>query len=142
VVSDTDEAPTPLFAFVTDLSVTISNNATPLKAIGTLGAFEVNVGQFTVSGSMTAYFSSIDAIAAIRNNSDITFDVAIAAKNKGILLDMPLVTLGDGRANVEQDSPITLPLTLEAASGEPIGTAFDHTCLMCFFPYLPDAAET
>lgn len=141
-VSSSNAAPTPLFGFLTDLTLNISNNASPLKTIGRLGAFEVNVGQFTVGGSITAYFSDIAAIASIRNNADITLDMAIAAKNKGIVLDMPLLTLGDGRAAVEQDQPITLPLSLEAASGEPITSGLDHTLLICFFDYLPLAAET
>lgn len=140
-VSSSNAAPVPLFAFCTDMTVNVSNNASPLKAIGTLGSFEVSVGQFTVGGSLTAYFSSVDAIASIRSNADITLDMCIAAKNKAIVLDMPLLTLGDGRANVEQDASITIPLSMEAASGEPIATGLDYTLMLVFFPYTPLAAE-
>jgi hypothetical protein len=49
---------------------------------------------------------------------------------------MPLLSLGDGRLNVEQDQPITLPLDTNAAESK-----FGHTLLYQSFPYLPTAAE-
>ena len=67
--------PTPMFAFVTDLSVSLSNNASPLKAVGVLGAFDVAVGTFAVSGKLTAYFANVAGLQAIRNNLDVTLDM-------------------------------------------------------------------
>lgn len=141
IYSATDANPTALFGFAPDFSITITNNLTPLKAIGTLGAFEVSAGTFQVSGDITAYFSNVDAVSAVRNNPDVTFESIIVKENAGLAIDLPLVTLGDGRANIEQDAPITLPLTQDAASGSKIDSGFDHTIMMVFFDYLPTAAN-
>lgn len=140
-VSSTDESVTALFAFITEATITINNNLSANKAVGTLGAFDITAGTFTVSGSLTAYFSNVTAIQAVRNNSDITIDMAMVKNNQGIVIDLPLIALGDGRLNVEQDQPITIPLSLDAATAEDINSSLNHTALLTFFAYLPTSAD-
>lgn len=125
-----------LFAYATELTITLSNNLTPNKAVGVLGAFDVSAGTFEVGGSITAYFASIEAVQAVRNNEDITLDMILVKANKGIVWDIPLMSLGNGRLNVEQDQPITLPLDQTAAE-----SSFGHTLLFQYFPYLPTIAN-
>jgi hypothetical protein len=133
--------PSALFAFLTEFSVQINNNVSPNKAISVLGAFDVTAGQFNVEGSMEAYFANVTAVASIRNNDDITLDFAMvkgaSGSKAGVLVDVPLITLGDGRLDVEQDEPITLPLNIPAGAD----AVFNHTLLMCFFDHLPNAAD-
>ncbi len=139
-------APSPLFTYVTELTLNVNNNASPNKAVGVLGAFDVTLGNFETSGAITAYFADIASVVAVRNNADVTLDVAIVkdfgsgaiARKAGIVLDVPLIALGDGRANVTQDEAITLPLDTQAAEYENFG----HTLLMVEFFYLPDTADT
>lgn len=140
VVDAASEAPTALFGFLTELKLSINNNVSPDKAIGVLGAFDVSVGDFEVGGEVTAYFSDVAAIAAVRANSDITLDIILARANTGIVIDLPLVALGDGRLNIEKDKAVTLPLSLEAATGAKVLSTMDHTLLMQWFDYLPTAA--
>lgn len=141
-----DSNPTALFAFLTEFNVVINNNVSPNKAISVLGAFDQTAGQFNVDGTATAYFSTIEAVQAVRNNSDVTLDFAVVQPRivdsvtitSGVLTDIPLIALGDGRLNVELDQPITLPLNLPAAADR----NFNHTLLMMFFDFLPSAADT
>jgi len=141
IVSDTDENPTPLFAFAEEMTITVNNNVSPDKAIGVLGGFDASHGNFVVTGSLTAYFVDVPSIAAIRDNSDVTLDMHLVKENAGITVDIPLMSLGDGRLDVAQNEAIRIPLSQEAAIGTGAISGFDHTLLMCFWDYLPDAAE-
>lgn len=126
---------TPLYAFLSEATLTINNNLSPNKAVTVLGAFDISAGSFDVGGNVTAYFGSVDAVQAVRNNSDVTLDFAITKANAGLLWDIPLLSLGEGRLNIEANQPITLPLSMTGAESD-----FGYTLLMMFFPYLPDAA--
>ena len=131
-ISATDSSPAPLFAFATELSLSLNNNVTPNKAVAVLGAFDTSSGTFEVGGKLTAYFADIAAVQAVRNNADITLDIIMVKNNKGLLFDIPLLSLGDGRLNVEQDKPIMVPLENMAAESK-----FGHTLLFQSFAYLP-----
>ena len=143
-------APQSLFAFLTEMTLNVNNNVTPSKAVGVLGAFDVTAGTFALSGSVTAYFSDIAAVQAVRNNADVTLDFAMVRSSpvegapqnyKGLVVDIPLITLGDGRLNVELDSPITLPLSLDAAEAGDAAVGSDRTAVITFFDRLPMAAD-
>ena len=136
----------PLFAYVTEITLNITNNGAPNKAVGTLGAFDISVGTFELSGNITAYFADVAATQAVRNNADVTLDIALVkdfgtgteARKAGILIDIPLIALGDGRLNVAQNEAITLPLQTDAAEYTPFG----HTIILHEFNYLPNAADS
>ena len=131
---DTD---TTLATYIEEIEITINNNAYRKTAIGTLGAFDVGVGDFTVSGSVKAYFDSHTATDAIRNNTDVSLDFAVVQANAGWLFDLPLVVLGDGRKDVQKDEAVRLNLSQEAVAH----ATLDHTLLVQSFAYLPDLAE-
>jgi hypothetical protein len=135
-VSTTSSFPTALFAYLTELTIDLSNNVTPLKAIANLGAIGLNLGMFEVGGSATAYFETVAAIQAVRNNTSVTIDWVITKNNAGWALDIPLTTLGDGRANIELNQPVTLPLNVQAAKDSTLG----YTMSMTEFKYLPTVA--
>jgi hypothetical protein len=134
-VSDTNAAPDPLFAFATDLSLSVKNGVSANKALGVLGAMDTSAGDFEVGGEITAYFASVQAVQAVRNNADITLDIIAVKDNAGLLFDIPLLSLGNGRLNVEKDQAITLPLETSAFESK-----FGHTLLVQSFDYLPTLA--
>lgn len=122
---------TPLFAFVTEASITINNNVTPSKAVGHLGAIDANAGIFEVGGSITAYFADTLASAAVRNSSDVTLDYVFEKDGKGMVIDLPFMTLGNGRLDVTAGQAIMIPLDPLAAQSD-----YGHTLLVCLFDNL------
>lgn len=141
-VSDTDEAPAPLFAFVRDFDMSINNNLQRLNALGVLGAFEINAGSFSVTGNFNGYFQNVAALDAVRANTSLTMLGAIVHGNSGFAFDMPLLTASNGRAVVEQDQSIMMPIAFRAHSGAEVLATLDHTVKFCFFRYLPTLAQT
>ncbi len=136
VINATNGNPVPLFGFVNEMTLTIGNGITMNKALGVLGAIGQSAGNFAVGGSMTAYFSTVAAVQAVRNNADVTLDLISVKKNTGMVWDIPLLTLGGGRVNVEQDQPVMIPLDSNAAE-----SSFGHTLLFNHFAYLPNLAQ-
>jgi hypothetical protein len=126
---------TPLFAYITEGTATISNNVTVDKAVGVFGGFDVTLGDFEVGGSVTAYFADVEAVRAIRTNADVTLDFIFAHLNGAIIYDIPLLTLGGGRLNVEKGRPVTIPLDTQAAQ-----SVAGYTLGMCFMNYVPNIA--
>lgn len=141
VFDPTVSNPAALMAFIRELTLTVSNNVSPNKAVGVLGAFEVTAGTFEVSATLQAYFADVQALQAVRGNSDVTLEVHLVKSNSGISIDVPLASLGDGRPTVEQDEPIIVPLSLQAATGAKLTTALDHTLMIMFHDFLPAAAD-
>lgn len=128
----TNVHPNSLFGFVLDGTIEINNNVVPAKAVGTLGAFDLNVGNFEVGGELNVYFSTILATRAVRNNADVGLNMIIAKDNAGQVYDVPLMAPGGGRVEVEQDEPIMIPL--ETSGAENIN---GYTMSVSYFAYLP-----
>jgi hypothetical protein len=139
--SANSSAPVPLFALINSMTFSVDNKLSENKAMGHVGAVEVTEGTFTVGGTLSAYFATVEATQAIRDNADVTFDFAMVQDNRGIVVDFPMIALGNGRLSVEQDKSIRIPLDSQAATGAKYDAAFDHTLCMTFFDYLPDAAS-
>lgn len=135
LLDGTTLAPTGLFAFASDATFTINNNATVAEAIGVFGGFDIVVGNFVVGGAVTAYFTTVDSIRAIRNNSDVGFNAILAQDSKGLVYDIPLLGVGGGRLTVEKDAAITVPLENFGAEN-PNGYTMSYTS----FDYLPAVA--
>lgn len=137
----TAEAPEELFGYVSDFSLTINNTLSSLTRIGQDTAFGVTAGTFAVDASVEAFFTSVEAVRAVRENRDVTVDMILVRENAGIVFDMPLTSLSGGQAGLTLNEPIMLPLDSGAASGSKISPDLNHTLLLMFFDVLPNWAE-
>jgi hypothetical protein len=135
VINPANSNPLKLFGYLSAANLTINNNVSAVKGIGKLGGIGINVGTFDVSGTATAYFTSVAANIAITNNDDVDCHFVIAKHNAGSVFDISLLQLGGGDIKIEANKPITVPLTTDAAQGEH-GSTLTHTV----FPYLPTVA--
>jgi hypothetical protein len=133
-------SPTPLYGFLSEASVSINNNISPNKAISVLGAFAFSLGTFAVDLTFQAYFAGVEAVKAIRNNENITYDYIIAQDNTARVFDIPLGALGDGRLTIAANEAIVLPLSMDAGRAKEIDPDLDYTAGMVFFDYVPDLA--
>jgi hypothetical protein len=124
-----------LFGFLSDLKISIKNGITPNKAIGVLGSFEANAGDFDVSGTAVAYFSTTLGASAIRANADCSMTSIFAKSNSGQIFDVPLMGLGGGANKVVKDKPVEVDLTTHAAK-----CAAGYTMSWTFFEFLPTIA--
>lgn len=136
-VDSSTSTPHSVFSFVTTMTLTINNNVSAAKAVGKLGAIGMNVGNIDVGGSITAYFQDTTGIEAVRNNTRCALDIQFVKNNQGILFDVPLLSLGNGRLAVQKDNPITLPLDTNGAE-----SPFGNTITFIVYPYLPTFADT
>jgi hypothetical protein len=128
--------PSALFAKMTELTLTVNNNCSVNKALGDLGGFDITAGEFQVDGAATVYFNNVTAIEAVKDNSDVTMSAIMIKSNVGFAVDIPLIALGDGRADIAKNEPVMVDLDMPAAADR----VFNHTLLFCFFDYLPDLA--
>lgn len=132
---DTKSTSTPLFAYVIETSIEVNNNLSENKALGTFGAIDVSAGNFEISGKTTVYFTTVQAVNAVRQNADVGLFAIFASKLKGFIFDIPLVGLSGGTLNVEKDNPITLELEASGAENK-----FGYTMMYVNFPVLPKVA--
>lgn len=140
IVTDGDEAPDPLFSYFTDLVINLDNNVKQNKAVKVLGSFDSTAGFFQVSGSLTGYFVTVDEIQAVKDNDSLTIETHFVKFNKGVSIDIPLITASKAMPDVKINEPIMIPLNVDAATAKIIDTNLDHTMLWIFWDYLPDLA--
>lgn len=141
-VSSTNVAPTPLAGECLNLKMSINNGIKGIDVVGTLGHFELVAGDFKVTADGEFLFLTVAAQDSVRQNADVTLDILQVQGNTAFTMDMPLLTLGDGRAKVTKDDPISIPLNVSANSGEEFDPNLDHTLFMSFFDYVPTVAAT
>ena len=105
------------------VSLTLGNNVTPEKVLGTLGPKYVNVGNFIVDLTVTALFTSSRVVSAIESNETVSMDFVIKNDNGVIAVDVPSMTLGDGAKGFPVNETVTVNVTGQAFKDEALGTS-------------------
>lgn len=124
--------PTPLVAYNQQVSLVINNNLGGNKAIEAFGNSGINIGEFAVSGTATSYFNGVEVTRSVRQGAELTWDTILTKANAAFVLDIASYGLGNAKANVAPNEPITLPLEGTAGKG-----SFGYTILTSFFRYVP-----
>lgn len=116
-----------------DLTVTLSNNVTAKKGLGSLPTVFVTVGNLDVSISGSLYLVSDQSIISTRANDTVTLDWCISNEDGGFYFDIPSMTLGDNSRDFPANDTINVSLTGSDFKDEFFGYSF--SCSK--FPYLP-----
>lgn len=132
VIDETTLNPTGLVAYNSEASLVINNNLAGNKAIETFGNSGMNIGEFTVSGSINAYWTSVQATRKVRQGADLTWHLILTKAKAAVIFDVASLGLGNGRASVEANTPVKLPLETAAGKGK-----FGYTLLATFMRYSP-----
>lgn len=118
-----------------NLSVTLNNQVSPDKCLGTLGAVAVNFGTFLVDLEAEMLFTSATIVEAIRNNTSLTLDFLLRNSQGGLAFDIPSLTLSGGEKGFPLNESVTISVQGEA-HGDP---TFGYSLGISYFPALPTA---
>lgn len=102
-----------------DITLSLNNQTSPEKCLGTLGASFTNQGTFLVDLDASALFTSAEIINAIRNNTTLEFDLVVRNTDGAIGIDIPSLTLGDGAREFPQHESVLVSLA-GAAFQDPV----------------------
>lgn len=115
------------------MTLTINNNVSPEKCLGTLGATFMNAGIFEVDVEAQALFAESAMLDAIRNNTTVTLNFIVKNSNGAIAVDFPAMTLSDGGREFPQDQSVLVNLQFQAFAHPTFGTSIG----VSFLPYIP-----
>lgn len=98
--------------FVLEASFEIANNLRQTNAVGFLGAVQIGVGEFSVTGSLNTLFDDATLARDVIANAETSFDIRFADNdNHFVIVDAPRIKFSEGAPEVagkNQDVPINL----------------------------------
>ena len=114
--------------FVTQASIEVNNNLRRLPAVGVFGAAAVGVGEFSVTGSLNAYFDDKSLLEAVLNSTDTSFDMTVVSGDKRTMtFDLPRIRFSDGAPQVPgKNQDVTINLSYQAL----LDSTLNHTLLV------------
>jgi len=117
------------------LTLTLRNNVSPEKCLGTLGATFVNSGLFEVNVEGQMLFTNKSIVNAVKNNTTVTFLAILRNEDGAIAFDIPSMNLGGGGREFPVDQSVLVNLTGESFTDTTLG----HDVGITLFPAVPYA---
>lgn len=115
------------------LKITLTQNATREKVLGTKGAKYMNVGNFEVNLDADLLFTNFDVIAAVNSNRTVSIDYSLKNNDGGFVMDVPAMTLGDGKRTFPKNESIHAGVKGMSFIDPTLG----YSSSLSIFPYLP-----
>jgi len=132
---------TDLISSVSDVcfksvTLTMLNNVSAEKCLGTLGARFVNAGvfEFNIEGQLA--FTSSSITNAVRNNTTVTMAFVLRNEDGAIAIDVPSAKLSGGGREFPRDQTVLVNVTAESFTDPTYG----HDVGTTIFPVVPLAA--
>jgi len=124
---------TGLTTCFTSADLSLDNQVSPEKCIGTLGATFLNTGNLLVDLDAEVLLTSDLVIAAIRDNETVGFDTILSNSESAIAIDIPSLTLGDGSLSLPRNESVKINLAGEAFKDASLG----YSIGISTFPIVP-----
>lgn len=120
-VTDVDES--GLTTDFKSLTITLNNNVSPEKVLGTLGAAYMNTGNFEVDIETQLVFTNSDVITRIKSNTTVTMDFILKNDDGVVAFDIPSMTMGGGEKEYPENESVLINITAEAFKDDTLGTS-------------------
>jgi len=130
-ITEVDE--TGLSTDFKNCTITLNNNVSPEKVIGTLGAAYMNFGNINVDVEAELLVTDSDVVAAIRDNTTVTFDAILQNADGAIAIDLPSVVLGGGDMGFPVNESVTISTTVQSFQDATLSTSLGFS----LFPHIP-----
>lgn len=111
------------------LSITLNNNVTPEKVLGTLGAKFMNTGNLEVGIEAQLVFTDGAVVDKIRDNDTVTMDFIIRNEDGVISVDIPAMTMGGGVMDFPINESVLINTTAQAFQDPILGTSIGISIL-------------
>lgn len=116
------------------LTVTLTNNVSPEKVIGQLGAKYMNAGNFEADIETQVLFTDPAVPAAIRANTTLGLYFALRNDDGGALCDFPAGTFDGGGREFPENQTVLMNTTFAGFEDPALGYTFS----VSLFPVLPE----
>ena len=115
------------------VTLTLNNQVSPEKCLGTLGATFLNTGNFLVDVEAQTLFTDSRMIDAIRNHETLTMDFILTNGESTIAVDIPAMTFGDGSRELPVNESVLINLTGQAFADPVLNTSIGISLI----PFVP-----